>query len=326
MTDGPARIAAAGERLLERVWRASPWVVWGAWLSAVVVRMTVRDTYVVSGLVFYATPPAVLAGLPVLGALVSWRRHARTLGLLGLLVGAVGGVFVANRCRRGAVPREAPGEFEVLLWNAQRGARGIDDVVASVASDPADLVAVVEAASDTDDGWQAWSRGLPEHDVRRLPGGMVVAVRGSLERVDVLDSLPRSRAIRVACRVEDQSLKLVVVDVASNPFRSRQGRIGRILDETRDLVDGPSLVLGDFNTPADSVWFDAWRTRGWRHAFEHAGRGWYAGYKDWLPLLDLDHVWAGRGLDVLRARFEDGWPSDHKPLRVHVLPRDPDAR
>jgi endonuclease/exonuclease/phosphatase family metal-dependent hydrolase len=74
--------------------------------------------------------------------------------------------------------------------------------------------------------------------------------------------------------------------------------------------EGPKLVLGDFNTPGDSVWFVGLR-RNYSEVLETAGSGLLATWPFPVPLLGLDHIWVSSGLVPRCAGKRSGWRSDH---------------
>ncbi len=77
------------------------------------------------------------------------------------------------------------------------------------------------------------------------------------------------------------------------------------------------MLLGDFNTPVDSVWLSAIRAR-FDNAFEVAGNGILATWPLPLPVLALDQVWVSDQLGVSCAKI--GWSmlSDHRPVFTEI--------
>lgn len=303
--------------------RAAPFVLFAGVVVASLLRLTVRDAVPVVAALFYATPPPVLAGALFVAAAQFWRHHPATWGV-GCLVGAAVTGVVASDLARGPGPLDAtsPADVTIVCWNAQRGHQGLRRVVERVHRSPAHVVGVVEAACDEPWQWEVWTDGLPDHDVVRLPGNLVVATRGEIVGTEVLPTEPRSRASRATVRVGDHEVDVVLIDVASNPLRSREARLDRILRSVRPLSGRPAVVMGDFNTPRDSVWFRPWTAEGWSHAFDAAGRGARATYPARLPLLDLDHAWLASRITPLRVHHARDWPSDHRPLILELAVLD----
>jgi endonuclease/exonuclease/phosphatase (EEP) superfamily protein YafD len=86
-----------------------------------------------------------------------------------------------------------------------------------------------------------------------------------------------------------------------------------------DTLDRPLLVLGDFNTPTDSVHFADLR-RHHANAFEQAGWGCIATWPSVAPVLSLDQIWVNAYLNVENARHPWTTVSDHRPVVVTAIP------
>jgi endonuclease/exonuclease/phosphatase family metal-dependent hydrolase len=103
------------------------------------------------------------------------------------------------------------------------------------------------------------------------------------------------------------------VDVASNPLRDRSPAFAMVEETMAPYVAGPLVVVGDFDTPRESVRFDSWRGP-LVHAFEAAGSGWAPTWPVPLPVLALDHVWLSRSLTVRSCEHLWTTRSDHRPV------------
>ncbi len=78
-----------------------------------------------------------------------------------------------------------------------------------------------------------------------------------------------------------------------------------------------TVVLGDFNTPADSAHYEPLR-RTFVNAFEEAGQGYGASWPSFAPLLTLDQIWVSGPVEVLHCEL--GWSpvSDHRPVIAEI--------
>ena len=94
--------------------------------------------------------------------------------------------------------------------------------------------------------------------------------------------------------------------------------VERVFELARETPDLPTIVMGDFNTPIDSVWFDGARDD-FTHAFEQAGRGMLTTWPAPAPLLAIDHIWLSRQFRIDCASIGWSWASDHRPIVTDVL-------
>ena len=78
-------------------------------------------------------------------------------------------------------------------------------------------------------------------------------------------------------------------------------------------ADHPTIIVGDFNTPVDSVFLNPIRQT-YRHAFEVAGTGYLATWPIPAPVIAIDHCWVSKHIDVTACRIKWALHSDHRPI------------
>jgi vancomycin resistance protein VanJ len=273
------------------------------WLAALLARLLLRDRVPYVAALVYATPPLIL-GVGALAVAGSWawaRRRRWALAFLAL--GLACGAWHAGVSRRRQP--EAKGDLRVLLWNVSRGQAGWDRLAADIEAPSADLVFLVEA-----DGGRP---GLLAGTWRWIDAGLAVGGRGTILSAEIVPLGPGSRAVVVKIDLRGRPVSAILVDVGANPLRPRGLAFGP-LDVLRRRVK-PDLILGDFNTPRDSVHFDAWRGE-LAHGFEAAGEGWDA---TWNFVLCIDHVWCAPSLRPVHVRHVWRPTSDHAQVVAEVL-------
>lgn len=277
--------------------------------AALLLRLTVRDAWPLFAFVYYATPYFVIAGLTLLAALASLRLRKWGRALLAAALTLLCGVRGYQTAFFWNAPGSAEQPLRLALWNAGRGVRGAwPDIAEQVSALDADVIALVEAGrGPRQDAF--WRARLPGYEHAPLHFGLRLAVRG---RVEVLDTFyKRQRAWWQVSRVTvaGRSFVVALVDVHSDPFYPKREAFEGLRAALAPYADEPLLVLGDFNTPSDSVYFDPLRAT-MREAFETAGRGYAPTWPAGAPLLTLDQVWTG-GIRVAECRRQRSRHSDH---------------
>jgi vancomycin resistance protein VanJ len=272
---------------------------------ALLLRLTLRDRVPALAALHYGATPFILA-LAVLGVAALWALGGRRRPALAALALA----FACGAWQVG-VSRfdrpQAPGATRLLLWNVLYGARGVDAIMERVREIDPDVVFFIEAddlAPKAPPGW-TW---------RWIDHGMAVGVKGEIRSAEVVPLGPGSRAAVLELGVKGRPTRAILADLVSFPFSPR-GPAFAALDALRRRVK-PDLVLGDFNTPRDSVHFDAWRGE-LTHAFEAAGRGWDLTWPSRPSLLAIDHVWCAPTLTPTSAVHRRG-ASDHRAVIVEL--------
>lgn len=288
----------------------------GAALAAV-VRLTLRDRWPVLSALFYATPPLVIALAALLASAAAAAARRRPLALLALL-GAAGAAWwgVAT----GFVhrpPQHCADSVRVMFWNVNRGWLGWDAIAEHIRAADADVVGLVEARFDDPAAGDALAAALPEYAMLDPVFGIMLLSRG--ECLQVVDDWlpPAGKYRRVSLRVGSSEFEAWVVDLESNPLGARADTLRRVARKLAYRRDRPVVLMGDFNTPSDSIFFEPLRAQA-ANAFESAGSGYAATWPIPAPVLTLDQVWTNPLVEPLCTRLDWSWRSDHRAVVVDV--------
>jgi hypothetical protein len=269
------------------------------------------DRWMIPAVLYYATPWLVrlLAALLALVVFRHWglRAMAGTCALLSLLEG--GRSFRLDDLP--AAPADAP---VVSVWNA---GRAMDrNPSAWPAAGEADISAVIERGSFDGDEWRRFTAANPDHEWKQFDGSTMLGVRGKILSHESLGMHDRFRCHRVRVALPDHGeFTVVVTDIRSQPWISREQAMATILSAAGD--DPRAIIVGDFNTPPESVWFREWRTRGFTLANDGPRRGFRETWAYGLPLLTLDHIWLASGWKVLRCDHRR-LGSDHLAVKARL--------
>jgi endonuclease/exonuclease/phosphatase (EEP) superfamily protein YafD len=114
-------------------------------------------------------------------------------------------------------------------------------------------------------------------------------------------------------RVKNQTLRVLQVDIDARPVHPRRQPLAALGEMVKTLSDKPLIVMGDFNTPYDSVHLEPLKKM-LQHAWLAAGSGCVETWPAFLPVLSLDQVWSGNGLRPVRCRHGITFRTDHRPV------------
>ena len=287
-------------------------------LAGLLVRLTVRDASVPFSTLFYATPLPLLSVGAALFACRQrrtwWRRASFTLALV------LAAWTVATHFGRHA-PRGVAGKpVKTLFWNTGRGAFSSSlGIAAEVTRAGADIVVLVEAVpwKEPDAVRKFWREACPQYQPTIIGGGIDLLSRfpsGETTTAD-LPLLSITRQVEVDC--DGHPLTLLICDLGSNPFRSRQAVLTQVAEAAERLTDRPALILGDFNTPPDSVHFRPLR-KSYRNVFEAAGTGYLATWPMPAPVLCLDQMWVNGHVEASTGRHLWTIRSDHRGVLAEL--------
>lgn len=294
-----------------RRWLArGPELLLAVCLVPLCVRILLRDSVPGFAVVTYATPVCLLAVTALaafgLASLVGRRKLARFSALVAVVL--VGWTLVSTFSVHAS---QHAGSHSGLLWNVANGSRGWSNVAAQVKRHDPDVAAFIEVGLHPVTRAELFSGALPGRELHFWNETIGLAVRGK-----VLDatyhSLGRGSHAGVAhVEIDGRPLTVVVVHPRSTPTAPR-GEVFEALEQVLAPLRGePLLVMGDFNTPSDSVYFDPMR-RDLQSAFETAGLGYGATWPMPVPVLALDQVWSSESVPVRTCALHGSSASDHR--------------
>lgn len=285
----------------------------------VLLHLTIRDAIPGVAVAYYALPRGLLAGLAFTVAMTAAARRQRRDAAMWLAAtaGLVCWHVVADW--KFAPPAAQADEIRVMYWNACRGYGGWDSVIEEVRRHDPDLVALGETEHHSSEFRAMWRRELPEYDISFLGGGMMCLVRGTSSDARALKTDGYSPVRELDVQIGGVEYRCLIVDVYAHPLYDRRRALMAIATLADASSDRRLLILGDFNTPVDSVHLSDLR-RHHSNAFEQAGRGCIATWPSIAPLLSLDQVWVNSYLQVQDCRHAWTVVSDHRPVLLTVSP------
>lgn len=282
------------------------------------LRMTTRDRIPYVATVHYALPlPVITVFAAASAALLLGRRVA---GRAAGVVFAASFLWCGLTHVRWRTTDDTASSVRVAFWNVSRGARGWSKIAGELQQTEADIVGLVEAGLRTrmQDYWKAQ---FPDHQTIALRGGMALFVRGEILEDERRVLATGGETNRLVVRCGGGEWVVWIVDMHSDPLRPRGPTLTALAEAVEPDLGRPLLIMGDFNTPADSRWFDRFRSEfQLQHAFETAGSGYAATWPVPCPVLTLDQVWADRSVEVLSCRHEWSTRSDHRKVVLQVRP------
>ena len=311
-------------------------LVWIVIVLGLLLRLTVQDRYFPWALVYYITP---IASLPI------WILSAGITGLLGrksprnenttatnpwissfrlhLILGLI---FVAWTIYADFVYQALPvssNGIRIAFWNVERGKAGLNRLATQLKSFQAAAIGLVEANQSYEVNLEEWKRELPEYEVIRTDFGGLFAVKGNVLSHRMFHFPPSSYCEQLDVRVDGAEFTVLLVDIASDLKLSRRRPLLELATLADQLADRPLVILGDFNTPDDSVLMTPLQQHH-RRAFRERGSGYAPTWPMPLPVLTLDQVWVNDLVEVQQCQHFWTNDSDHRPIVSDVLFRQSD--
>lgn len=281
---------------------------------ALLIHITVRDRVPGAAALFYATPYPVLLAASIVGAILGWRSRGQLL-TFGILTALFAMLTVQTAWAPGPASEPPPGRDRIVFWNCAGLPFGVEAAARRIKEWEADLIVLTEAAPRKRSVLDRWKQNFPDRTLEPVGSGMLWISRSPI-RLFETGSLGHRGSYAVGeVNFPDGKLLVMQVDLSSNPLLSRR-RAFTALQKLQEKYAGRDLVmLGDFNTPLDSWFFDS-ISRKMHHTFAEAGSGWEPTWPVPLPVLTLDHIWLSPDLMPRGAVAHATRVSDHRALEV----------
>jgi endonuclease/exonuclease/phosphatase (EEP) superfamily protein YafD len=308
---------------MSRVMKALGWLQTALWivlLLGVVLHTTIRDRYALPGVLFYALPLPLLAVLGIL--LAGWPVAKQKHRLMALACAVLLTVIWCSKSWRTGPAQEEKittgpmQEFRVMFWNLSRPDTASQPLIDLVKRHQPDVIGCVEAGDQFHVHRATYEHALPGYECHALPGNLLLLSRHTVQVHDRgrLDKKGAFAAFDI--RLNRRTARLVLADVWADPLMPRKPSLDQALAQSGS--DPHALIMGDFNTPRESVHFAPYETARLRHAYDVAGKGFRETWFWGLPVLSIDHIWCGAEWHIIETVRLRDWSSDHDVLMVRL--------
>lgn len=283
------------------------------------VRWTVADRWPVVSTLYYATPPFILASLAAGLTFVSWRRKRKGWMRIAAAVACFWVIWAFWNEVRFSSPVANTQHRPVMLWNMRNGDSGWSGALNTIEALAPPIMAIVEGGGRSEE--HRFTERFPNYAMSELRMGLAIMAKGKVEEV-VHRPFENGRGKYLSALVESggHAYRVLIIDLESNPLQYRKPGMQVVAELVKQHSHEPLLVVGDFNTPRDSVHFDLLREAGLQHAFEAAGSGYGNTWPYPLSVLHLDHFWFNDRVSISKCEHLGSINSDHKIVRVHCRP------
>ena len=292
------------------------------WINGVVVRMTLRDSVDLFAPLYYATPWPVLAVLTLVFLRYFWRQPVAVFAII-FVAHMLFGAWIMENWRTVPLSKD-PADLRVLQWNVAHPVRWRPEIIAQVRQDDADVIAISEPVPASREGTsrtaaagEDWRRAFPDYSCELHGEEMLCMVRGEVldRRLGAL--APGSPYTLYKARIKGREIRILQVDIDARPIHPRRKPLTALAELAGTLSDLPLILIGDFNTPRESVYLEPLQ-RELQHVWFAAGTGCAETWPSFLPVLSLDQIWCGYGLHAVRCRHGVTFRSDHRPVLAEV--------
>lgn len=270
--------------------------------SAIIVHFTIKDTFYISGLLFYGTPlPLIVLGLIFL--LLFIKASARKYYVVLTLVLTV--IWV-SRSYTHSPDVDTTNSLEIVLWNAYR-IRNFEDAF-SVSKSTPDVMVLIEC--DEYD-YQKIKEKYKNYHFELTEKSVGIFSKTPIK----IHSKVKTKDHVVVVHFSTKNTHFYAIDVSSDLRHFREPMLKSIISQVK--TEDKTIILGDFNTPFESLFFKNFKKK-YQHAFTEKGNGFRETWFWNIPLLSLDHIWVSKDVKILKTEKISTWKSDHSMLKMYL--------
>jgi endonuclease/exonuclease/phosphatase (EEP) superfamily protein YafD len=300
---------------------------WGilAWIFIVIlIRLTVRDRIPLVSSVYYAMPPFVLGALAFFGTIVLIVLKKYRSSFVFLFIGALCAVWWFSSNYYSNPESAAESDIRLLSWNIQkRTGEKADDAVRILKENNPDIFSLIEFGEGGNEALKKLKSMLPDYSLALIDDCILIGAKGAIKtsKLRYAGNDDFGRYVRAELLVYGQEILVYFVDMGSSPHHPRESALADIFSDAMAEDKKSSLVMmGDFNTPYDSLWFEPYKKH-FKNAFAESGEGFMESWPLPLCLLTIDHIWCGSNLKPVNAKLLRNRISDHKIAVAGILIR-----
>ncbi|WP_170179786.1 endonuclease/exonuclease/phosphatase family protein [Flavivirga rizhaonensis] len=266
-----------------------------------IIHFVTKESSYQASLYFYTFPlPIIILIVLILSIFIKKRKYHL------ILVGILLIVWLGRSFRIHIAEDIKETDLEVVFWNASHD-RDFEEAF-NVNEGIPDVLVLVEHGEFIVKEFQ---QKYPDYNFYRSIRGVSIFSRTPLKIINETISKYKSNFINF----ETQGINFYVFDVSASmdvPREWELGFVNALIQETNNTV-----ILGDFNVPYESKYFDAIKTN-FNHAFSEKGNGLRETWFWNIPLLSLDHIWVSKDLKVLKTEKIATFKSDHSMVKTYV--------
>jgi endonuclease/exonuclease/phosphatase (EEP) superfamily protein YafD len=269
---------------------------------AIIVHFTIKDTFYISGLLFYATPLPLIA-LGLLFLLLFVKAYARKYYVIFAFIIAI---IWFNRSYTSSPEVATENSLEIVLWNGYR-ISNFEDAFSENKSIP-DVMVIIEC----DEGeYQKIKAKYPNYHFELTEKQVGIFSKTPIN----IHTNVKTKDHVVVVHFSTNNTNFYAIDVSSDLRHFRKPMLKSILSEVK--TEDKTIILGDFNTPFESLFFKNFK-KNYQHAFTEKGNGFRETWFWNFPILVLDHIWLSHDLEILKTQKISTWKSDHSMLKMYL--------
>lgn len=295
---------------MKNLFRIFKFIMLNSFLVLVMIHFIIKDRIYGVSTLFYAFPLPIIGVIGLFVTILFYRRkplfYTLSIVLLGMTV-----YFSTHYFGEAHIDSSDEANSHILFWNvAQSQPLPTGIIIKHIHTYNPDIVGLVEADSVSQKDLEALEIACPQYQFKTLYGTMLISVKGQIEDVAYKSEANVYRNNYITATINGITKHIMLVDVAASPFFNRDIPLGILHDfSQKHPVD---VLLGDFNTPYESVHFKEYKSN--FNSFHPYSIGMTSTWPLPFPVIEIDQIWLAKSYKPLKLEKFCYKNSDHKLL------------
>lgn len=283
-----------------------------AYALLLLIHFVIKDHFQYFQVLFYGFPLPVLLFLGTCVTLLHAFKPTTYFKylLLGLMI--LGGIWIHTSYIFFSPPQIDNKTSSVMFWNtADRKTLPLDIIIKTVEEVAPDVIGFVEAENASEEDLTLLHSKFPKYQFQILPGNMFVGIKGEIKEINNIAEKSSYDINFIKAHISTGNITIALTDTFQNPAMDKRTTLNTVLDLVQ--LEQADLVIGDFNTPYESVHFRNYEK--YFKSFHNYGQGFSATWPYGLPLLEIDQIYISpKYVPIFLQKFNHPTASDHKML------------
>ncbi|MCK0122788.1 endonuclease/exonuclease/phosphatase family protein [Gelidibacter sp. F2691] len=285
-----------------------------AYAFLLMMHLILKDHIQFSQVFFYAVPLPFLIFFGIIVTLLFYRWKPIFIALIGITLSMTAYWFYTayNFTRATEIPDKAT---VVMFWNAADAWKfPVEVLMEHIKSARPDIIGLVETEYASEEDLNLLSSTFPSYEFKILEGFMMVGVKGNITKVNFQSQEASYKINFVEANLNGNTRTFLITDIYQSPTMNKEKALGAALQFA--LQNNAEIIMGDFNTPQQSVHFQNFTPH--YTSLRAFGKGFTATWPFGFPLLELDQIFANKIFKpILLQKFYQP-ESDHALLVGYV--------
>ncbi len=280
------------------------------YLILLIVHFIIKDRFHSISVVYYACPLPLII---LFGLLITLLFFKRKLVFYFLSIVFLGTSIYFFSHYFGSEFEQNPSDKTsyILFWNAAKNQPLPTDIlIKHIKAYNPEIMAIVEAVEVSDKDMNILNVACPEYQFQRLEGEMIIGVKGRIQHIKFKSESDVYKFNYVTVVVDLKPMSILIADVYSGPLLNKQVPLNIIKNESQSY--NADMIVGDFNTPYESVFFKDFKTD--YYSFHPYSIGMTSTWPVPIPVIEIDQIWIKKSFQPIKMEKFCYEVSDHKLL------------